>query len=62
MKKALITGSFGQDDSYLREILTKQVYHHTCCIARIPLSNQAQAICAQLKFKGITPIVHGWDC
>ena len=60
MKKALITGIFGQDGSYLAEILTEQGYQ-VHGIARTHLSDHAQKISAHLKTKGIKPIIHECD-
>lgn len=60
MKKALITGPFGQDGSYLCELLTGQGYE-VHGIAREPLSGNSENIKNYLASKYIEPIVHYCD-
>ena len=60
MKKALITGPFGQDGSYLCELLTEQGYE-VHGIARKPLSGNSESIKNYLASKSIEPIVHYCD-
>lgn len=60
MKKALITGIFGQDGSYLTEILMDHGYE-VHGIARTPLSVHAVSSRAHLHSKGITPKIHNCD-
>ncbi|OGQ23314.1 MAG: hypothetical protein A3I05_05090 [Deltaproteobacteria bacterium RIFCSPLOWO2_02_FULL_44_10] len=56
-KRALITGVFGQDGSYVAELLAKKGYE-VHGIARLPLSKNAQRICAFLQKNGIDIITH----
>ena len=60
MKKALITGPFGQDGSYLCELLTEHGYE-VHGIAREPLSGNSENIKNYLASKSIEPIVHYCD-
>lgn len=60
MKKALVTGIFGQDGSYLAEILTERGYE-VHGIARTPLGDHARRVRDHLSSKGIAPIVHECD-
>jgi GDPmannose 4,6-dehydratase len=59
MKKALITGVWGQDGSYLTEILVGKGYE-VHGVARYPLSANAALIRRHLKRKGIFVTEH--DC
>lgn len=56
-KRALITGIFGQDGSYLAEILQEKGYE-VHGVARMPLSRNAERIQRFLKSKGISPAIH----
>jgi GDPmannose 4,6-dehydratase len=57
IKKALITGVFGQDGSYLAELLQAKNYEvHGIC--RMPLSENARRIQGHLEGKGCRPILH----
>lgn len=57
MKKALITGIFGQDGSYLAELLSLSGYE-VHGIVRVPLSSHAEMIRVYLEAKGIRPTLH----
>jgi GDPmannose 4,6-dehydratase len=56
-KKAIITGIFGQDGSYLCEILTKKGYEVHGIIRKNKSSN-SEKIQKYLTFKSIVPIIH----
>ena len=60
MKRALITGVFGQDGSYLSELLSEDGYE-VHGIARTPLSEHAKAVLAHLHAKGVRPVLHECD-
>ncbi len=60
MKRALITGVFGQDGSYLTELLFQMGYE-VHGIAREPLSRNSARIQQYLAKKGIEPIIHVCD-
>lgn len=60
MKKALITGIFGQDGSYLCEILHKLGYL-VYGISKDNLSNNSKHIKKLLSSKGINPIIYNTD-
>jgi GDPmannose 4,6-dehydratase len=60
MKRALITGIFGQDGSYLTELLAAKNYE-VHGIARPQLSTHSQKLRHHLSDKGVTPIVHDCD-
>ncbi|MCR4340408.1 MAG: GDP-mannose 4,6-dehydratase [Gemmatimonadaceae bacterium] len=60
MKKILLTGIFGQDGSYLAEILTS-LGHQVNGVARMPLRAHAARLCEHLGSKGVTPILHECD-
>ena len=60
MKRALITGIFGQDGSYLAELLTGKNYE-VHGIARSPLSPQSLKLKQHLSQRGVTPILHDCD-
>ncbi|QNJ15995.1 NAD dependent epimerase/dehydratase family protein [Synechococcus sp. A18-40] len=60
MKKALITGIFGQDGSYLCEILANKGYE-VHGIIKDPLSHNSQKIKNYLNFLGVSPHVHSVD-
>jgi GDPmannose 4,6-dehydratase len=60
-KRALITGIFGQDGSYLAEYLYREGYEiHG--IEKYPLTDNARLICAHLKKKGVSSLsLHDCD-
>lgn len=60
MKRALITGIFGQDGSYLCEQLSREGYE-VHGIARRDLSENSKEIREELGRCGVVPIVHGID-
>jgi len=60
MKSVLITGIFGQDGSYLCEMLLSKGYE-VHGIVRQPLSANSTAIQAHLKSKAVLPILHYCD-
>lgn len=60
MKRALITGIFGQDGSYLAELLTGKNYE-VHGIARSQLSPQSLKLKQHLSQRGVTPILHDCD-
>ncbi len=60
MKRILITGVFGQDGSYLAEILAEQG-HEVHGVARTPLNERAAQVRNHLRSKGVTPILHECD-
>ncbi|MCK4789374.1 MAG: GDP-mannose 4,6-dehydratase [Desulfobacteraceae bacterium] len=60
MKRALITGPFGQDGSYLCELLAEHAYE-VHGIIREPLSENSEKIKNYLASKSIEPIVHYCD-
>jgi GDPmannose 4,6-dehydratase len=60
MRRALITGIFGQDGSYLTELLSAKNYEiHG--IARAQLSAQSLKLKNHLMQKGVTPVIHECD-
>ena len=60
MKRALITGIFGQDGSYLTELLSAKNYEiHG--IARAQLSAQSLKLMNHLRQKGVMPVMHECD-
>jgi GDPmannose 4,6-dehydratase len=60
-KRALITGIYGQDGSYLSELLLEKGYE-VHGIEREPLANGARAVCEYLKKKGVFPLItHSCD-
>ena len=60
MKRALVTGVFGQDGSYLAELLTERGFEiHG--VARAEGSSHSRCIQAHLARKGITPVLHVCD-
>lgn len=60
-KRALITGIFGQDGSYLSEYLYREGYE-VHGIERIPLSDDTKILCEYLKKKGTSPpVIHNCD-
>jgi GDPmannose 4,6-dehydratase len=60
VKKALITGVFGQDGSYLAELLTEAGYE-VHGISRTSASLHSQQLQQHLARRGVQPIVHGCD-
>ncbi len=60
MKRALITGIFGQDGSYLAELLSGKNYE-VHGIVRSELSPQSLKLSRHLAQKGVTPILHECD-
>ncbi len=58
--KALITGIFGQDGSYLTELLHEKGYE-VHGIEREPLGPQACVLRDYLKQKGICSVLHSCD-
>ena len=60
MKRALITGIFGQDGSYLAELLSRMDYE-VHGIPRPSPSEHSLKIQTYLAQKGVTPIVHKCD-
>lgn len=60
MKRALITGIFGQDGSYLAELLAGQGYE-VHGVARKTPSGHSEALRRYLASKGHTPAVHDCD-
>ena len=60
MKRALITGIFGQDGSYLTELLSARDYE-VHGIVRSKLSPQSLKLKQHLAQKGVTPILHQCD-
>jgi GDPmannose 4,6-dehydratase len=60
MKRALITGIFGQDGSYLTELLSAKDYE-VHGIVRSNLSPQSLNLKQHLAQKGVTPILHQCD-
>jgi len=60
MKRALITGIFGQDGSYLTELLSAGGYQVHGTVRPHP-SPQSQKLDQHLRKKGIAPIVHHCD-
>jgi GDPmannose 4,6-dehydratase len=60
MKRALITGIFGQDGSYLAELLAGKHYE-VHGIVRQELSPQSTALRMHLSRRGLTPILHECD-
>ena len=60
MKKALITGIFGQDGSYLAEILNKSSYEiHG--IEKEPLTENADLLKKHIESKGVNAFLHSID-
>jgi GDPmannose 4,6-dehydratase len=60
-KRALITGIYGQDGSYLAELLYRKGYE-VHGIERDPLTENASRVCEYLKKKGIPPfVIHKCD-
>ncbi len=57
MKRALITGIFGQDGSYLTELLFKMGYE-VHGVHRMAASEHSLQLRAHLANKGIAPIIH----
>jgi len=60
MKRALVTGIFGQDGSYLAEYLSGKKYE-VHGIVRSSLSPQSSKLRMHLLQKGVTPILHECD-
>lgn len=60
MKRALITGIFGQDGSYLTELLSARNYE-VHGIVRSKLSPQSVKLKQHLESKGVRPILHQCD-
>jgi GDPmannose 4,6-dehydratase len=60
MKRALITGIFGQDGSYLAELLAAENYE-VHGIARPQLSPHSAKLQQHLNAKGVSPILHECD-
>src|SRR5260221_3583474 len=60
MKRALITGIFGQDGSYLAELLSGKDYE-VHGISRPNPSEQSLIIQTHLARAGVTPIIHECD-
>jgi GDPmannose 4,6-dehydratase len=60
MKRALITGIFGQDGSYLTELLSAKNYE-VHGIARPELSAHSRTLKEHLRLKGVTPVIHDCD-
>jgi GDPmannose 4,6-dehydratase len=60
MKRALITGIFGQDGSYLAELLSGRHYE-VHGIVRSGLSGQSLKLRRHLLQKGVTPTIHECD-
>src|SRR5437764_4201998 len=60
MKRALVTGIFGQDGSYLAEHLSGKNYE-VHGIVRSRLSSQSSKLRTHLLQKGVTPIFHECD-
>jgi GDPmannose 4,6-dehydratase len=60
-KRALITGIYGQDGSYLLELLLEKGYE-VHGIEREPLTDAARVICEYLEKKGVFPhVTHRCD-
>lgn len=60
MKRALVTGVFGQDGSYLAELLASMGYE-VHGVVRPVLSEHSLQLQSYLERKGIRPIVHACD-
>ena len=60
MKRALITGVFGQDGSYLAELLSAKHYE-VHGIARPELSAHSRLLKEHLSRQGVTPVMHECD-
>jgi GDPmannose 4,6-dehydratase len=60
MTRALITGVFGQDGSYLAELLSANGYE-VHGVARADLSSHGRALRAHLAGKGVVPVLHDCD-
>jgi GDPmannose 4,6-dehydratase len=60
VKRALITGIFGQDGSYLAELLSKMEYE-VHGVQRAAASEHSVQLRSHLANKGITPAIHSCD-
>lgn len=59
-KTSLITGLFGQDGSYLAELLSRKGYE-VHGVARTPLGEASERIARHLTASGISPVLHACD-